>query len=108
MPRGDRTGPMGAGSGTGRGAGFCAGFDMPGFANSGPLGGMGTGRMRGGRAGWRNRFYATGVPGRFYFGGYPATPQATPPEMEKEILQNQVRALQAELETLNNRLSEMA
>ena len=39
MPRGDRTGPMGFGPMTGRGAGYCAGFGMPGFMN--PVGGQG-------------------------------------------------------------------
>jgi hypothetical protein len=33
MPFGDGTGPMGLGPMTGRGAGFCAGFGMPGFTN---------------------------------------------------------------------------
>lgn len=33
MPRGDGTGPMGMGAMTGRGAGFCAGFKMPGYIN---------------------------------------------------------------------------
>ena len=33
MPRGDCTGPMGMGPMTGRAAGFCAGFGMPGYAN---------------------------------------------------------------------------
>jgi hypothetical protein len=33
MPRGDGTGPAGQGPMTGRGAGFCAGFNMPGYAN---------------------------------------------------------------------------
>jgi len=42
MPRGDRTGPAGMGPMTGRGAGFCAGFNMPGFMNPTPYGrGMG-------------------------------------------------------------------
>ncbi len=35
MPRGDGTGSMGLGPMTGRAAGFCAGFGMPGFA--GPI-----------------------------------------------------------------------
>jgi hypothetical protein len=34
MPRGDQSGPEGKGPKTGRGAGFCAGFDMPGYANN--------------------------------------------------------------------------
>lgn len=43
MPRGDRTGPQGAGRMTGRGAGYCAGYDRPGFAG----GFSGGGRRRG-------------------------------------------------------------
>lgn len=33
MPRGDGTGPVGAGPMTGRGAGFCAGYSVPGYMN---------------------------------------------------------------------------
>jgi hypothetical protein len=33
MPGGDGTGPRGIGSRTGRGMGFCNGYDTPGFAN---------------------------------------------------------------------------
>ena len=39
MPRGDRTGPMGQGPMTGRAAGYCAGYSVPGYSN--PLGGRG-------------------------------------------------------------------
>jgi hypothetical protein len=54
MPRGDRTGPMGMGPMTGRGGGYCGGYDAPGYANAGPgYGyGMGGGRGRGNR--WRH------------------------------------------------------
>jgi hypothetical protein len=55
MPRGDRTGPAGAGPTTGRGAGFCAGFNQPGFASGG---GFGRGMGRGMGFGFRNRFFA--------------------------------------------------
>ncbi|MGI6207796.1 MAG: DUF5320 domain-containing protein, partial [Anaerolineae bacterium] len=41
MPRGDRTGPQGMGPMTGRGAGYCAGYGVPGYAN--PVGGRGFG-----------------------------------------------------------------
>ncbi|MFP3879830.1 MAG: DUF5320 domain-containing protein [Dehalococcoidia bacterium] len=37
MPFGDGTGPMGQGSMTGRGMGFCTGFARPGFANPVPV-----------------------------------------------------------------------
>ena len=33
MPRGDGSGPAGLGPMTGRGAGYCAGYPVPGFAN---------------------------------------------------------------------------
>ena len=41
MPRGDGTGPMGMGPMTGRAAGFCAGYGMPGYMNPVPGRGMG-------------------------------------------------------------------
>ena len=36
MPRGDKTGPNNAGPKTGRGLGYCAGYDVAGFENSCP------------------------------------------------------------------------
>lgn len=66
MPGGDGTGPGGLGPMTGRAAGFCAGYPVPGYMN--PIGGSGSwgaGRGffgRGGR-GRRNWYYATGLPG---------------------------------------------
>ena len=45
MPRGDRTGPNGLGPMTGRQMGFCAGYNMPGYMNSGF--GRGFGMRRG-------------------------------------------------------------
>ena len=82
MPRGDGTGPTGLGSMTGRGAGYCAGYNAPGYAN--PVGGRGFGARgnfggggRGGR-GYRNQFYATGLPG-WMRSGYPADYGGVPP-----------------------------
>lgn len=48
---------------TGRGAGYCAGYNVPGCVNGGG-GGFGGGRGFGG-GGWgrRNRFFATGMTG---------------------------------------------
>lgn len=63
MPGGNRTGPMGMGPMTGRGAGYCAGSPAPGYMNPGfGSGWFGRGRGGGGR-GWRNWFYATGMTG---------------------------------------------
>ena len=47
MPRGDGTGPMGNGSMTGRGAGYCAGYNVPGFANPSVGRGMAWGKNAG-------------------------------------------------------------
>ena len=45
MPRGDRTGPYGAGPMTGRAAGYCVGYSVPGYMN--PTYGYGRGFGRG-------------------------------------------------------------
>ena len=67
MPWGDRTGPLGLGPKTGRGLGFCSGYDIPGYMNPGPRLGLGWGRGRGWRwwcrwfggfgRGWRWRWF---------------------------------------------------
>ena len=54
MPRGDGTGPAGMGPMTGRAAGYCAGYNVPGFMN--PYGGRSAG-------------FAGGLP--LGIGGYP-------------------------------------
>lgn len=123
MPLGDRTGPMGIGAMSGRAAGYCAGFGMPGYANPIPWRGfgMGFGRGRGawgrgfggGGRGWRHMFYATGLPGWARFGGYAApseyfAPHQPPdPEVEKQALKSQADALQSELDLIKKRLSEI-
>ena len=116
MPRGDRTGPRGSGPMTGRRAGYCAGFDAPGYANPGPGAGFGMGYGRGGAwgggggRGWRNRFYATGVPGwaRYDYGPTwdvpPVAPRITR-EQEVEWLKERTDALQQELQHTQDRLS---
>ncbi len=60
MPRGNKTGPMGQGPMTGRGAGFCAGYALPGYANAAIPGyggrfGAGNGRGYGCRQGFGKR-----------------------------------------------------
>lgn len=57
MPRGDGTGPMGRGPLTGRKAGFCAGYPIPGYSNSEVPGmGMEWGRRHGFRRGYGRGF----------------------------------------------------
>ena len=115
MPRGDRTGPRGIGPMTGRGAGFCAGFEMPGYENPLPGRGfgMGFGRGRGARGyggggrGWRNMFYATGQPGWMRFGAAAAPVANADPALEKQALKNQADYLQSELDLIRKRLEEV-
>ena len=112
-------GPM-----TGRGAGYCAGYDTPGYMN--PYGGRGWGRGGGrgwGRGGWgrRNWFAATGMPGWMRarmgmpaWGGapYPAAPPAAwgaPPAAtdEHEALKAQAESLEATLDNIRSRIDEL-
>ncbi|MCP5514514.1 MAG: DUF5320 domain-containing protein [Spirochaetales bacterium] len=107
MPRGDRTGPAGAGPMTGRGAGFCAGTGVPGFEN--PLyrsfrnrgrgffspfgyGGFGAGFGRGMGRG----FFGRGM-GRT-FGIY------NEPRDEKEYLLSEKKILEKDLEEVKRQI----
>lgn len=90
MPRGDRTGPDGMGPMTGRGMGFCAGFDTPGFMN--PCYGRG----------FRRRAGAMQVmPSQFQ-------PQVVITEkQEKQYLEQELEALKQEMNEVEKRLKEM-
>ncbi|MDA3925602.1 MAG: DUF5320 domain-containing protein [Kiritimatiellae bacterium] len=109
MPGGDRTGPMGMGAMTGRGAGICAGNTNPGFTNftmgrgfgRGMGRGMSQGGFGGGRWGGRGGFNFAGRRGSF------ATGVAYDQVDEKTILVNQEKALKMELDAVKNRLSSM-
>jgi hypothetical protein len=54
MPRGDKTGPWGLGPKTGRAAGYCAGYDAPGYIN--PTPGFSRGYGWGFGRGWRRGY----------------------------------------------------
>jgi len=113
MPRGDGTGPRGVGPKTGRAAGYCAGYATPGYANPGLGRGYGMGGGGGGGRGWRNMYYATGLPGWARYGGY-ADPYPYPgayseptPDIQKQSLKNQADALQSQLDLVKKRLSDL-
>ncbi len=124
MPGGDRTGPFGMGPMTGRAAGFCAGYNVPGYANPAYPGGFGTwgrgsggGFGRGGR-GWRNRFYATGLTGwQRAAAGWPAWGAAPYPypaagvpmtgETELEALKNQATYFEDALKGIRRQIEEL-
>jgi hypothetical protein len=108
-------GPM-----TGRQAGFCAGYNVPGYAN--PVGGGfgrgfgrgmggGFGRQMGGGRGWRNRFYATGLTGWQRAGmvpgavGAPAGPVDEAQQLE--MLKTQAETLSETLEGIRRRIEQL-
>ncbi len=124
MPGGDRTGPMGMGPATGRGAGFCRGYGMPGYANfgggrgwrSGRGAGFGGGFGGGFGRGWRNQYYATGIPGWARgggipggYGGYYETEKTAETNAgEQTPNQNaQIEFLRTELERITRRLADL-
>ena len=127
MPRGDGTGPWGQGSMTGRGAGFCSGSGMPGYANptlgrgfgwGGRGGGGGRGRGFAGRGGGgrgrRNMYWATGMPGWARFGtfsgpamGASAYGAGMSKSEEVEVLRQQAEYFKANLEDIEKRLQAM-
>jgi hypothetical protein len=123
MPGGDGTGPAGLGPMTGRAAGYCAGYPVPGFMNPIPGRGFwGWGRGRGGGRGRRNWFYATGLPGwqRGAMGwpawggpqpygptyGAPFAPTMTQ-EQELDALKGQAEYFEDALEGIRKRIEEL-
>jgi len=88
MPGGDRTGPWGAGFMTGRAAGYCGGYSVPGYAN--PVRGYGRGFGRGRGRGFGRGWYAYPpvaiVP--------PVNPQAYLPITQTQLPEQEVAALE--------------
>ena len=115
---------MGLGPMTGRGAGYCAGYSVPGYMNPVSGGGRGWfgrggGAFRGGGRGWRNWYYATGLPGWAragqglpawgmpYYPGYapPASPMTS--EQELDFLKQQAKDWGDAMGELNKRIAEL-
>jgi hypothetical protein len=116
MPGGDRTGPMGLGPMTGRAAGYCGGYGVPGYMNPIPGrgfgGGFGRGRggWGGGGRGWRHWYYATGLPGWARSGWGVPTPYYAPPTpgAEREYLDDVAKTLQDQLDGIKKRLDQLS
>lgn len=112
MPGGDKTGPLGMGPLTGRGAGYCRGYGMPGYANRWGAAGWGGGYGRGGYGrGWRNRWFATGVPGWAWSPSYaaasPVNATRSSAGSERGWLEEQAAFLRSELAEIDRRISEL-
>ncbi|HHV19105.1 MAG TPA: DUF5320 domain-containing protein [Thermoanaerobacterales bacterium] len=114
MPRGDRTGPVGYGPMTGRGAGFCAGSPVPGYFS--PMGRGFRGRGRGfgyygsGR-GFRHQFYTAGMPfwARDAYTFEPAVDyyENYSEESEVKALSQEAKFLKQELKAIEDRLEKL-
>ncbi len=106
-------GPM-----TGRAAGYCAGYNTPGFMNAyGGRMGLGFRGGRGRRGGWYGNpapGFGAGAP---YGAPYPAQPYAAPygapyaapysAAQEKEALQTQMKIMEEQMTALRERLEEL-
>ncbi|OGO05232.1 MAG: hypothetical protein A2Y73_08400 [Chloroflexi bacterium RBG_13_56_8] len=109
MPFGNQMGPSGEGPMTGRGAGFCAGYDVPGYMYPVRRRGFGMGWAdgRGGGHGWHRHswFHARGIPRRAHFWHAPVwnmspVPMWGPPatkEQQVEFFQEQAAWLEEQL-----------
>ena len=110
MPGGDRTGPWGLGPRTGRAAGYCAGYNMPGYAN--PIFGrrFGRGFGRGFRRGYFGRGRGFGWRGIYpYPAPYnPEVNQEPNIEEEKAYLEDIVKSLEEEMKMIRQRLQELS
>jgi len=107
MPRGDGTGPGGLGPMTGRAAGYCAGYSVPGYMNPyGGRSGLGFGYGRGyARGFWPAYPYPTTPPLTAYGGGFYQPP--VEPKQEMEMLAGEAKALKEQLEEINKRITEL-
>ena len=96
MPCGDGTGPFGLGPKTGRRAGFCAGYNTPGYAN--PVVGFGR------RWFWRRRAWQpqSHVPVQSS-----ETPVQYSPKEELEELKAEKEALERDLKAVEQRIKEL-
>ncbi len=120
MPGGDRRGPVGMGPMTGRAAGFCAGYPVPGYMNPIPGRGLGFGWGRGFGFG---RGLGLGFRGGRRWGGYMGMPYAAPAypygtavppygagptvEQESDMLKVQAKYFEDALEDIKKRIAEL-
>ena len=118
MPAGNGTGPAGMGPMTGRAAGLCADYGVPGYMNPIPGRGIGMGFGRcGGRGngrGWRNMFYATGLAGwqraaagRPMMGGVPPTTAGPTHEQQLDALKGQTEHFEGVLGDIRTRIEKL-
>jgi hypothetical protein len=124
MPGGDRTGPRGLGAKTGRGLGYCAGYDTPGSAfipgygrgrGRGIAGSYGRGRGRGYGRGWayREPMYPPPTPYIYtapvYTSRVPLEPvdKLTMLKQEKTYLESELKGISSALEDISKSIEDL-
>ncbi|MEA3500661.1 MAG: DUF5320 domain-containing protein [Candidatus Marinimicrobia bacterium] len=117
MARGNRQGPDEMGPMTGRGLGYCNGYDSPGFTKGAPRGGGGFGFGRGyghgnGRGYGRGFGRGFGNYGRGYENaGFMQNPNYGVPQYskkdEEKFLESEIKALKEQVTVTEERLSEL-
>jgi len=124
MPGGDGTGPLGLGSMTGRGLGYCAGYSMPGYTVFPGRGrgmgrgwgrGFGRGFRRGMSYGYWNPYYGTTpAPVPFYSPFVPnVMPQLNPEDSikffteQKNYLEQEMNSLKKAFDDITEKILEL-
>jgi len=106
MPGGDGRGPAGAGPRTGRGLGYCNGYDSPGFTKPGP--GMGRGFRRGfGPGRGMRRGYNEGDARGVYAPNYSPQQREYSKEDEIDDLKEYAKDMKRELDDVVKRIEEL-
>ena len=101
MPRGDRTGPLGQGEMTGRQLGYCAGYDVAGYAEGGFYG---CGRGRGGVQSGRGLALRRGAGRGGWLPDSAIGASAGPPANAAVHLKERIAQMEGTLEALKQRL----
>ena len=114
MPAGDGRGPVGSGPMTGRGAGYCAGYSVPGYSNTVCGGGYSGFRRSRGYIGRGSRFFSMDRPyrGRRFNNAtngyeYPNPQNEFSAETKAKMLKEQTEFMQKNIEILNERIRQL-
>ena len=112
MPRGDKTGPKGYGPRSGRGLGYCNGYDSPGYTKNLPSSGhgirQGRERIYGRGFGCGRGFGYHGINYPKYHTNYPSEPEhSINKDEEKNYLKQAINHLESELSSLQDWLKNL-
>ncbi len=105
MPRGDKMGPNGNGSKTGRALGYCVGNNEAGFENNANTYGRGNGNGFGrGNQNRNGNGFGRGMGYGFRHGATNFTQEILTDVKEETLIQNQINILKDQLESLEEKL----